>query len=141
MRYIEVPGEINEHNQLLLDESLEVIKPQKVKIDIIFLDDEEYHEETKEEILEGIREGFHDCLIGNTFPISELWDDIMIETTGEINDRGKLILDRPLRPTKHQNVDVVIWFIKDRKSAEEIPEGVDREDRETSARELSISEK
>ncbi len=137
MRYIEVPGEINESNQLILDESLNVIKPQKVKTDMIFCDDEEYHNESKEEILEGIREGFHECLTGNTHPISELWDDIMIQATGAINEEGELILDEPLKPTKPQNVDIVIWFIKNKNSIEESS----KEDFETSARKLSVSEK
>jgi hypothetical protein len=55
MRYIEVPGHIDEHDRLILDELLDVIKPQRVKIDIWFRDEdeEEYREETKEEILEG----------------------------------------------------------------------------------------
>jgi hypothetical protein len=115
MRYIEVPGEINDRNQLILHESLSEIKPQRVKIDIIFRDpdEEDYREPTKEEILESIRQGFRECLRGETSPISDLWDDLEIEATGEINDRGQLVLDEPLRQTKPQYVDVVMWFIKD----------------------------
>ena len=30
MRYIEVPGHIDENDRLILDESLDVIKPQQV---------------------------------------------------------------------------------------------------------------
>jgi hypothetical protein len=114
MRYIEVPGEINDRNQLILHESLSEIKPQRVKIDIIFRDpdEEDYCEPTKEEILESIRQGFRECLRGETSPISELWNDLEIEATGEINDRGQLVLDEPLRETKPQYVDVVMWFIK-----------------------------
>jgi hypothetical protein len=140
MKYIEVSGEINESNQLILDELLDVIKPQQVKVDIIFCDEEEYHEESKEEIIEGIREGLHDCLTGNTHPISELWDDIMIQATGAINEEGQLILDEPLKPTKPQNVDIVIWFIKDSKSVEKVSEDMCQEDCD-SVRELSVSEK
>ncbi len=108
-------GEINEHNQLILHESLSEIKPQKVNIDIIFRDDDEedYREPTKEEILESIRQGFRECLRGETFPISELWDDIKITITGEINEQGQLVLDEPLKEIKAQYVDVVMWFIKD----------------------------
>jgi hypothetical protein len=115
MRYIEVPGEINDRNQLILHESLSEIKPQRVKIDIIFRDPDEgdYREPTKAEILESIRQGFRECLRGETSPISDLWDDLEIEATGEINDRGQLVLDEPLRETKPQYVDVVMWFIKD----------------------------
>jgi hypothetical protein len=115
MRYIEVPGEINQNNQLILHESLNEIKPQRVKIEIIFRDDneEDYREPTKAEILESIRQGFRECLRGETSPISELWDDTEIEATGEINDQGQLVLDEPLTEIKPQYVDVVMWFIKD----------------------------
>ena len=115
MRYIEVPGEINENNQLILHESLKEIKPQRVKIDIIFRepDEEDYREPTKAEILESFRQGFRECLRGETSPISELWDDIKIKATGEINEQGQLVLDEPLTETKPQYVDVVMWFIKD----------------------------
>jgi hypothetical protein len=115
MRYIEVAGEINEHNQLILHESLAEIKPQRVKIDIIFRDndEEDYREPTKAEILESIRKGFIECLRGETSPISELWDDTEIQATGEINEQGQLVLDEQLKETKAQYVDVVMWFIKD----------------------------
>ena len=142
MRYIEVPGHIDEHDRLILDESLDVIKPQQVKIDIWFRDDdEEYHEETKEEILEGILEGFGDCLEGRTSPVSQMWDDLRIKTTGVINEEGQLVLDEPLRPTKRQYVDVVIWFIKNRKSQAEISEDLHQKEPETSSRELIRSQR
>jgi hypothetical protein len=121
MRYIEVPGHIDEHDRLILDESLDVIKPQRVKIDIWFRDEdeEEYREETKSEILEGIRQGFRDCLEGRTKPIDAMWDELLIKTSGEIDNEGYLILDRTLRPTKQQYVDVVIWFVKHNQSDED----------------------
>jgi hypothetical protein len=122
MRYIEVPGRIDEHDRLILDESLDVIKPQRVKIDIWFRDEDEedYREETKEEILEGIGRGFQDCLEGRTSPVGEKWNEFTIETTGTIDDEGRLILDEPLKTTKHQFVDVVIWFIRNHKSDFEV---------------------
>jgi hypothetical protein len=115
MRYIEVPGEINQNNQLILHESLNEIKPQRVKIEIVFRDpdEEDYREPTTAEILESIRQGFRECLRGETSPISELWDDTEIEATGEINEQGQLVLDEPLKETNPQYVDVVMWFIKD----------------------------
>lgn len=58
MKSIRVPGEIDKNHRLSLDETLDVIKPQQVEIDIIFLGDdlEDYYEPSKAEILEGIRE-------------------------------------------------------------------------------------
>jgi hypothetical protein len=144
MRYIEVPGHIDEQDRLILDESLDVIKPQRVKIDIWFRDEdeEEYREETKEEILEGIRRGFRDCLEGRTKPVGEMWDEFTIETTGTIDDDGQLILDEPLRTTKQQYVDVVIWFIRNQKFAPEVLEQSDRQkDAEAPEKELIRSQK
>jgi hypothetical protein len=115
MRYIEVPGEINDRNQLILHESLSEIKPQRVNIDIIFRDpdEEDYREPTKEEILESIRQGFRECLRGEVSPISDLWEDIKMKATGEINEQGQLVLDEPLKEIPPGYVDVVMWFIKD----------------------------
>ncbi len=138
MRYIEVPGRIDEDDRLILDESLDVIKPQRVKLDIWFRDEDEaeYREETKEEILAGIRRGFQDCLAGRTSPVGEKWAEFTIEATGTIDDEGQLILDEPLKNTKHQFVDVVIWFIKDRQSTPEILDRGDcQQDPETLAKE------
>ncbi len=143
MKSLRVPGRIDEHDRLILDYLLDPLKPQQVEIDIILLDDdlEDYYEPTKEEILEGIREGLHDCLTGNTSPISELWDDMMIQTTAEIDEDGQLILNEPLKKTKPQYVDVVIWFVKNRKSQEQTSEAVSQNDLEASTRELTASQK
>jgi hypothetical protein len=144
MKSIRVPGQIDENNRLILDESLDVIKPQKVEIDIWFVDDDEedYREPSKQEILEGIREGLHDCVTGNTLSsMSELWDNLRIKATGEINEVGQLILDEPLRETKPQYVDVVIWFIKKICSQENATENSDRNDCEVLTKELVTSEK
>jgi hypothetical protein len=142
MKSIRVPGEIDKNNRLILDETLDVIKPQQVEIDIIFLGDDlaDYHEPSKEEILEGIREGLHDCVTGNTLSsMSELWDNICIKATGEINAAGQLTLDEPLRATKPQYVDVVIWFIKKIYSQEDT-ENSARQDHDVLTKELVMSE-
>lgn len=143
MKNIEISGKIDTNNRLILDESLDVIKPQKVEIDIWFRDDDEgdYHEKTKSEILDGIREGLRDCLTGNTYTAKEMWDSLLVKATGTINDEGQLILDEPLRTTKPQDVDVVIWFIKDKKDATEVAQDIDRDNLKADSRELSMSEK
>jgi hypothetical protein len=82
MRYIEVPGEIDRNNLLILYESLEQIKPQPVKIDIVFRDEDEkedYREPTKAEILEGIAEGLRQAGSGEYLPIDQMWDEIKIK--------------------------------------------------------------
>ncbi|WP_295615349.1 hypothetical protein [Chamaesiphon sp. GL140_3_metabinner_50] len=140
MRYIEVPGEIDDHNRLILHESLNEIKPQQVEIDIIFCDDDEDDREpTKAEILADIVESLREYSRGECTPVAEMWDEIKIKTTGEINEEGQLILDRPLRETKAQSVDVVMWFIKDDKSPNKFDEfeGNSYEQHLTFVRELS----
>jgi hypothetical protein len=124
MKSLRVPGRIDENDRLILDYLLDPLKPQQVELDIWLLDDdlEDYCEPTKEEILEGIREGFHDCLTENTSPVSELWDELRIKATGEINEEGQLVLDYPLRKTAPQYVDVVIWFISNKKFTENVYE-------------------
>ena len=143
MKSLRVPGRIDENKRLVLDDLLDVIKPQQVEIDIILLDDdlEDYYEPTKEEILEGIREGLHDCLTGNTSPISELWDDMMIQTTAEIDEESQLILNEPLKETKPQYVDVVIWFVKNRTSQAQTSEARSQNDIEASKLELTAFQK
>jgi hypothetical protein len=141
MKSIRVPGEIDKNNRLILDETLDVIKPQQVEVDIIFLGDdlEDDREPSKSEILEGIREGLHDCVTGNTLSsMSELWDNIGIKATGEINEAGQLTLDEPLRATKPQYVDVIIWFIK-KICSQEDAENSARNDREVLTKELVMS--
>jgi hypothetical protein len=143
MKSLRVPGRIDENNRLILDYLLDALKPQQVELDIILLDEdlEDDYEPTKEEILEGIREGLRDCLTGNTSPVSELWDDMMIQTTAEIDEEGQLILNDPLKETKPQYVDVVIWFIKNRTAQEQSNGAVCQEDLEASNRELTASQK
>jgi hypothetical protein len=145
MRYIEVPGEINQNNQLILHESLSQIKPQRVEIDVIFCDDDEedYREPTKAEILENIRQSLREYARGECRPVSEMWDDIKIITTGEINEQGQLVLDLPLRETKAQYVDVVMWFIKDDESPKKFDEFEENvyEEHLTLVKELSESRK
>jgi hypothetical protein len=118
MRYIEVGGEIDKNNQLILHELLDQIKPQRVEIDIVFRDDDDDNvdierEPTIEEIEERIERALLQHSRGELKSVEQMWDNIMIEATGEINDFGQLILDEPLKQAEAQYVDVVIHFIKD----------------------------
>ena len=116
MRYIEVPGEIDNNNRLILHESLAQIKPQMVEIDIWFRDNEEedYRQPAKEEILSDIHESLREYSRGECSSVSEMWNDMMLQSTGEINEKGQLIIDEPLKEAKAQYVDVVIRFVLDK---------------------------
>jgi hypothetical protein len=118
MRYIEVGGEIDKNNQLILHELLDQIKPQRVEIDIVFRDDDDddidvEREPTIEEIEERIEQALLQQSRGELKSVEEMWNNIKIKATGEINDFGQLVLDEPLKQAEAQYVDVVIFFIKD----------------------------
>ncbi len=118
MRYIEVGGEIDKNNQLILHELLDQIKPQRVEIDIVFRDDDNHdidveREPTIEEIEERIEQALLQQSRGELKSVEEMWNNIKIKATGEINDFGQLVLDEPLKQAEAQYVDVVIFFIKD----------------------------
>jgi hypothetical protein len=117
MRYIEVGGEIDKNNRLILHELLDQIKPQRVDIDIVFRDDDDddidvEQEPTDEEIFERVEQALLEYSRGECKPASD-WSGIKIKATGEINDLGQLVLDEPLQESEAQYVDVVIFFIKD----------------------------
>lgn len=117
MRYIEVGGEIDKNNRLILHELLDQIKPQRVNIDIVFRDDDDddidvEREPTDEEIFERVEQALLEYSRGECTPASD-WTGIKIKATGEINDLGQLVLDEPLQEAEAQYVDVVIKFIKD----------------------------
>jgi hypothetical protein len=76
MKAIETTATINENGELKLDKSLEVTKPQRVRIIVLLSEEDETDpDETPTEIvLEGIRQGLHEALTGQTIPLSEVWE-------------------------------------------------------------------
>lgn len=81
MKAIETTATINESGQLTLDQSLGLIKPQRVRIIVLFFDDEETNpDETPTEIvIEGIHQGLYEALTGQTIPLLEMWSGINAE--------------------------------------------------------------
>lgn len=81
MKAIETTATINEKGELTLDKSLEVTKPQRVRIIVLLSEEDEIDpDETPTEIvIEGIRQGLHEALTGQTIPISEMWEGIDAE--------------------------------------------------------------
>ena len=81
MKAIETTATINENGELKLDKSLEVTKPQRVRIIVLLSEEDETDpdETPKEIVVEGIRQGLHEALTGQTIPLSEMWEGIDAE--------------------------------------------------------------
>lgn len=81
MKAIETTATINESGQLTLDKSLESIKPQRVRLIVLISEDDETDpDETPTEIvIEGIHQGLREALIGQTIPLSAMWEGIDAE--------------------------------------------------------------
>ena len=81
MKAIETTATINESGQLTLDKSLRFIKPQRVRVIVLLSEeDEEDEDETPTEIvIDGIRQGLHEALTGQTIPLSQMWSGIDAE--------------------------------------------------------------
>lgn len=78
MKAIEVTGTVNNKGELSLDRPLGVDKFTRVRV-IVLLSDEDSDEELLESPQESFRQGWHDVITGNTFPVSQLWDGIDAE--------------------------------------------------------------
>lgn len=81
MKAIETTATINESGQLTLDKSLGVTKPQRVRVIVLLTEEDEAEEdETPTEIvIDGIRQGLHEALTGQTIPLSQMWSGIDAE--------------------------------------------------------------
>jgi hypothetical protein len=81
MKAIETTATIDESGQLTLDRSLGATKPQRVRLIILMSEDDEADpDETPTEIaIEGIRQGLHEALTGQTIPLSAMWEGIDAE--------------------------------------------------------------
>ena len=78
MKAIETTATINENGEFTLDKSLEVTKPQRVRVIVLLSEEDEIDpDETPTAIvIEGIRQGLHEALTGQTIPLSQMWEDI-----------------------------------------------------------------
>ncbi|CDM98060.1 MAG: hypothetical protein P5702_02360 [Limnospira sp. PMC 1291.21] len=81
MKAIETTATINESGELTLDCSLGITKPQRVRLIVLMLEeDEEDPGETPTEIaIEGIKQGLQEAFTGQTLPLSEMWEGIDAE--------------------------------------------------------------
>lgn len=80
MKAIETTATINEKGELTLDQSLDVKKPQRVRVIVLMSEDNGDPDETPTEmVIEGIYQGLHEALTGKTIPLSQMWEGIDAE--------------------------------------------------------------
>ena len=80
MKAIETTAVINDQGQLHLDVPLELIHNRRVRVIVLISDEEIDPDDTPTEVvLEGIRQGLHEALTGQTIPLSQMWDSIDVE--------------------------------------------------------------
>lgn len=84
MKAIEVMGTVDEQGQLSLDIPLTVDQHTRVRIIVLLsetLDKEnnQEDEEISESAVESFRQGWYDAMMGNTLPVSQLWQGIDAE--------------------------------------------------------------
>ena len=74
MKAIETTATIDEAAQLTLDQSLDIHKPQRVRVIVLMSEDEEQDpdETPTEVVIAGIHQGLREALSGQTIPLSEM---------------------------------------------------------------------
>ena len=84
MKAVEVMGTVDEQGQLSLDVPLTVDKHTRVKVIVMLLEEanqqnNQEDEEISESAAESFRQGWYDAMMGNTLPVSQLWEGIDAE--------------------------------------------------------------
>ncbi len=78
MKAIEVTATIDEQGQLALDQPLELAQRRRVRVIVLVSEDDELDsDETPDSvIIDGLRQGLHEALTGQTVSLSRMWDGI-----------------------------------------------------------------
>jgi len=84
MKAIEVMGTVDQQGQLSLDVPLTVDQHTRVRVIVLLSEtaDKENNqedEEISESAVESFRQGWYDAMMGNTLPVSQLWQGIDAE--------------------------------------------------------------
>jgi hypothetical protein len=74
MKALEVTGTVNEQGQLSIDTPLSVNQTSRVRVIILFTEDNEPDEDELEPAIVGFRQGWHDAMTDNTIPVNQLWE-------------------------------------------------------------------
>ncbi|MEG4285662.1 hypothetical protein QUB68_21265 [Microcoleus sp. A006_D1] len=78
MKAIETTGKIDNRGRLLLDRPLDLANYSHVRIIVLLPEDTdiELDDDPIETVIEGLQQGFHEAISGQTLPLSQLWDGI-----------------------------------------------------------------
>jgi len=81
MKAIETTATVNDEGQLLLDTPLSPSESRRVRVIVLIPEDNEPDPDDTptEVVLEGIRQGLHEALTGQTIPLAQLWEGIDAE--------------------------------------------------------------
>jgi hypothetical protein len=79
MKAIETTAIINDQGQLFLDQPLTITTPNRVRVIVLIPEDStelDPDDTPTEVVLEGLRQGLHEALTGQTIPLAQMWDGI-----------------------------------------------------------------
>lgn len=79
MQSIECTASIDEQGQLRLDQPLSIGKRDRVRVIVLFSEDELPEDESDESIAAGLRRSLQEFREGQVIPLANLWDDIDVE--------------------------------------------------------------
>ncbi|MTJ31192.1 hypothetical protein [Aphanizomenon sp. UHCC 0183] len=76
----EIMARIDQNGNISLDHPLIVNKPSRVKLIVLFIEDElDEDDESKAVVLESLKTSLQEAKAGKVHPISELWEGIDVE--------------------------------------------------------------
>ncbi|MEG4984691.1 hypothetical protein QUB08_02760 [Microcoleus sp. BR0-C5] len=78
MKAIETTGKIDDGGFLGIDRPLAIASHSHVRIIVLVPEDTDIDpdDDPTETVLEGLQQGFHEAITGQTLPLSQLWDGI-----------------------------------------------------------------
>lgn len=81
MKAIETTATINDQGQLALDQPLELTQRRRVRVIVLVSEEDEPDPDDTPNsvVIEGLRQGLHEALTGQTIPLSQMWDGIDAE--------------------------------------------------------------
>ncbi len=76
MQALKVMASVNEKGELTLDYPLQLKTNSRVELIVLISETEAIEEPSKQEIIDGFRQSWHEAMTGQTIPISEVWEQL-----------------------------------------------------------------